>query len=879
VERLRTFRSSMQQQIAYETHNPMRTSPNQLAQISIFCCIILGTLALGGCSRDKYRLQADREAYEVIAERNSDPRWHSEDFRIDVDPRSRFYDPTDPDRSPMPQDDPASHRYMRQVNGIDGWKHWDDNGNRTDLENPAWRNALSEYVKLDAEGKVMLDLDAALRMAYVNSPSHQQQLETLYLSALDVSAERFRLDTQFFGGYDTTYVHNGSLVPAGLTYSSLLKRYVITPPIDGAGIENNRLTVGSPSGSNPTLQAKRQLATAGEIMIGFANSFVFEFTEGDGNLAVSLANFAFIQPLLRGAGKDIALEQLTLEERVLLANLRAYSQYRQGFYTQIAIGELGVAGPQRHSQRTSIQSHGGQGGASGYLGLLQQLQQIRNSRSTLNLQIRTRDRLEALLDKNFIDLVQVDQFRQGVEAERSSLLQLENTFELGLDRYKTSTLGLPPSLPIELDDRLIRQFQLMPSEAVAIQNSLVEMQTSVGALIDLDDVAATGQGLQDAQQLIEPAQRLFIIAQDELARMNVVAPSREADMDEEQRVRFASDRSDLDRMLSELEIEFDAAITHLNDLRENLTEETRYQTSRELVSWVTEFQKTVGRLVLVPARARLESVTVVPLQLDSGNAFDIALANRLDFMNGRAALVDRWRSIQTKADALQAVVNIKASGDVRTASNNPLDFNSSTGNLRLGLEFDAPLTRVLERNAYRESLIDYQRSRREFIQSQDSLELGLRALFRQVEQLRQNLEIQRGAVSIAIRQVDQTQLSLNPPRHAPQPGTRPPISPTTAMNLLNAQNSLRNTQNSFLSAWISYYAARMRLYRELGIMRLDIEGHWTEHPTGESLIMEPDSSNPQIPPSPLEMDEPLPAPPEIPVAWIDLANQLMEQPE
>ena len=31
--------------------------------------------------------------------------------------------------------------------------------------------------------------------------------------------------------------------------------------------------------------------------------------------------------------------------RVLLANLRAYQQYRQGFYTQVAIGELGVSTP------------------------------------------------------------------------------------------------------------------------------------------------------------------------------------------------------------------------------------------------------------------------------------------------------------------------------------------------------------------------------------------------------------------------------------------------------------------------------------------------------------------------------------------------------
>src|SRR5690606_38645992 len=48
-----------------------------------------------------------------------------------------------------------------------------------------------------------------------------------------------------------------------------------------------------------------------------------------------------------GAGRDIALEQLTIVERGLLANLRAYQRYRQGFFTDVAIGESGVTGPQR----------------------------------------------------------------------------------------------------------------------------------------------------------------------------------------------------------------------------------------------------------------------------------------------------------------------------------------------------------------------------------------------------------------------------------------------------------------------------------------------------------------------------------------------------
>jgi hypothetical protein len=819
----------------------------------------LAMIAANGCARAMYRTEADREAYAVISERNFDPRWAS-DYTIEIDPRSRYFDAYDPDHSPMPLDDPVSHHYMYVVDGKEGWKHWLDNGHRVELENPAWREALAEYTETGESGALQLDVDAAIRLAYVHSPSHQSQLETLYLSALDVTAERFRLDTQFFGGYDSIYNHDGSLAPAALVYDAPSGRYLVAPPVDIDGLEINRLTVGRPSAGSPALQARRRFATAGELLAGFANSFVFEFTGGDANLSSSLANFSFIQPLLRGAGKDVALEQLTLVERNLLANLRAYGQFRQGIYTQVTIGELGVSGPRRGGGSTNLTSFSGSATVSGHLGLLRQIQQIRNSEDNLNLQLRTLARLEALLESEQIDLVQVDQFRQSIENERARLLLSRNNFELALDRYKTNTLGLPPDLPIELDDTLIRQFQLIPRGATAIQDSIVELQTRVAELPAGSGVEVIDQALSDASQLIEPVRGQFANVRDDLARMDQRTPARERTMTDEQRRLLQYDREELGRRLPDLELKLEEEVAALQALRSALTEQTTTESLRGVRGWVARFLQIADRLVLVPARARLEAVSVETIQLESNDAFDIALENRLDFMNGRAALVDSWRLIQFNADALQSVLDVTASGDIRTARNDPLSFRAPTGNLRFGLEFDAPFARLLERNAYRESLIDYQRSRRGFIQSRDSLHLGLRALLRQIEQLRENLEIQRRAVTIAIRRVDQTQLSLSPPRPNQAPGVRRPINPTTAINLLSAQSSFLTSQNTFLDAWLNYYAARMRLYRELGIMVIDSDGRWIEYPMPGSVYDESDESDPGVPE--------LPLPPAIPAGWI-----------
>ena len=811
-------------------------------------------LAVGGCSRTKYRLQADRQAYDVIAERNVTEQWCVEDYGIELDRRSRYFDPYDPDCSPMPQDDPTSHQYMHCVAGMKGWKHWHDNGQRTELENPAWVDALPEYVDITEDGAVELTQDSALRLAYMHSPSHQNQLETLYLSALDVTAERFRLDTQFFGGYDARYAHSGALIPPGLR----------SPAIEGA--DSNLLTVGRPFAGNPALQASRRLATAGEILVGFANSFVFEFTGGDANLAASLASFSFVQPLLRGAGRDIALEQLTIVERDLLANLRAYSQYRQGFYTQVAIGELGVTGPQRGGASTSLAVFPGQGGVGGYIDLLEQLQRIRNTEDNLSLQLRILAQLEAYLDVGMIDLVQVAEFRQSVEDERSSLLLSRNGFEFALDRYKTATLGLPPDLPIELDESLIRQFQLVASEATVVQDSIAELQDRVGELPDDAGVEPIGQVLADASKLIGPVERQLDDTQTDVAHMETAAPGREQIMTDDERIEFQGERERLREGLADLRRQFEQAKVTLTALRDELSEETKEATAHQNVIWLGSLLRLVQGSILVQARARLETVSVEAIELGSEEAFSIALDNRMDFMNGRAALVDSWRLIQFNADALQSVVNVTANGDIRTARDNAVSFRAPTANLRLGLEFDAPFTRLLERNDYRRALIDYQRNRRAFIQSRDSLHLGLRELLRQIEEFRVNLEIRRRAVAIAIQRVELTRLSLYAPVRPPQPGQRPAqFGPTAAQDMLRSLSALRSTQNRFMNVWLNYYASRMRLARELGVMQLDQAGQWIERPApGPDQVDQDDGVWGE--PEELEL------PPAVPVTWIDLAE-------
>ena len=175
------------------------------------------------------------------------------------------------------------------------------------------------------------------------------------------------------------------------------------------------------------IRSTKHFSTGADLLVGFANSFVWQFAGPDTNVSSSLLNFSLVQPLLRGGGRVVALEQLTIVERNLLANLRTFQRYRQGFYTTITVGN-GTAGhvqtvtrrggffggtgltgftgqgaggyrrrghrPVRHQRRAvrrrrhgrrpvSASSAAAPARVGGFLGLLQQLQQVRNAEANL----------------------------------------------------------------------------------------------------------------------------------------------------------------------------------------------------------------------------------------------------------------------------------------------------------------------------------------------------------------------------------------------------------------------------------------------------------------------------------------------------------------
>jgi hypothetical protein len=858
------------------------------------------TLAIvAGCNRSFYRQQADREAIQIVREHAVDPRWPLEGYTIGVDPNSRMFDPFSPDHPPMPPDDPASHRLMHCVDGKKGWPGWEDNGLTDAVENPMWRAALP----WEPDGTLRLDADQAVRLALLHSTDFQEEIEELYLSALDVSFERFRFDHQFFGGYSAFFTADGRNRP-------------------GSGGESaSFLDLENSSRSTPNWRLQKLHTTGAEMVVGFANSLVWQFSGDNTYDASTLLDFTIIQPLLRGAGRDRVMERLTISERTLLANVRQMERFRQGFYLEIVTGRNAGDGPSRRGGffgGSGLEGFTGVGGggfgrvgggfggaaggaggigagagapeAGGFFGLLQDQQELRNQESNIAALRNSVTQLEAFFRAGRIDYFQVELARQALLSAQSVWLNSQSSYQANLDDFKRD-LGLPPDIEIHLDDELLQQFDLLDPTIVPTQNQLATLQQLLGEDVLLlaegvlrgpVDAEKTLAALQEMQRDIEEAELLLervrdvnmdramadierlrqsvsrrrqdvegLIERTQNLSTSLILPTRGTTANNANQVADIVDNAiDMEKLealpaqltdsLQRLSQRFDELGNLLAGFRATIEQVSRQNLQADQARWRTllqqeiitavpnrlrEFSADVLELSLIQARARTESIALPPIDLDWVTAYEIASQNRLDWMNNRAGLVDAWRLIQFNADSLESELDIVFSGDVSNRDDNPFSLDSSTGRLRVGLQFDAPITRLAERNTYRQALIEYQQAKRSYYRFRDGVAQGLRATLRTVELNRLNFELLRSATIVAIAQVELAGLRLQEP---PKPNQENIFGATTARDLVSALADLLQAQNNFLSVWVNYEVLRRSLDYDLGTMRLDSQGLWID---------------------------------------------------
>lgn len=422
----------------------------RFSQICLTAIAAGGLIQTSACHRGYYRRQADTEATKLISEKANDPHWALMDRTIDIDPRSRMADPFSADHPPMPPDDPASHEFMQRVDDKPAYPNWGANGQLDQVENPEWMS----FVPINENGQLVLDTSRAVQVAYLHSPTYQSQRETLYQSALDVSLERFAFDAQLFASYNSFLTADGK----------------------NRGGGSSRTTLDASTGSRGV--ALRKLGITGStLVVGLANTMLWQFAGPTTNSTSSLIDFSLIQPLLRGGGRERILESLTFAERTLLANVRQMERFRRGFYLNIVTGRSPGQGPSLGGNFLGSPS-GDSGGVGGLLGLLENRQSIYIQEYNVTQLRNALERFRFLLGAQRINALQVTQIETQLYSAQQNLFRATTNYEAALDRFKIN-LGLPPELNIAVDDPLLSQFQLIDTEAIRLQDRLAKLREQI----------------------------------------------------------------------------------------------------------------------------------------------------------------------------------------------------------------------------------------------------------------------------------------------------------------------------------------------------------------------------------------------------------------
>ena len=337
--------------------------------------------------------------------------------------------------------------------------------------------------------------------------------------------------------------------------------------------------------------------------------------------------------------------------------------------------------------------------------MLQSLQQLRNSQDNLALQQRTLALLQALQEAGQIGVDQVLSFQQSIETGRADMLQSQNGFRGQVENFVMSNFGLPATFEVVLDDSVIQPFQFIDPRVTAVETAVADLVSMFG-----DVETPTDEQLRrtasHSRKLQEDIAGLVSLVEDDLKAMEAKAKRRAQGMPDNQKVRFASDRKALSEDLGRLQAQNENTRKQLGAIIKELGGKLNAQQRTDIVGRMiavnASLASSVGELGLVQAGARLEAVTLDDrVSVNAEDALEIARAFRLDWMNARASLVDGWRLVEFNANALESDLSIVFSGDMKGDQTNPFELSGPKGSLRAGLQFDAPLTRLLERNNFR----------------------------------------------------------------------------------------------------------------------------------------------------------------------------------
>ena len=211
----------------------------------------------------------------------------------------------------------------------------------------------------------------------------------------------------------------------------------------------------------------------------------------------------------------------------------------------------------------------------------------------------------------------------------------------------------------------------------------------------------------------------------------------------------------------------------------------------------------------------VENLSILHPDLDLQGAVLIALASRMDLHTVRDQVMDAARRVQVESNGLLPVLDLALSGHLDSEPNDPLSFGWDRSSWDAVANLDLPLDRRSERNAYRASLIQFDRAVRQAQLREDEIQLGVTEALRNLDQAKRQFEISEIGVKLGRQRVEEENL-------------RSELGLGNARDFVEAQNDFINALNQQSSALVNHTIARLNFWSALGILQIDDAGNWIE---------------------------------------------------
>ncbi len=204
-------------------------------------------------------------------------------------------------------------------------------------------------------------------------------------------------------------------------------------------------------------------------------------------------------------------------------------------------------------------------------------------------------------------------------------------------------------------------------------------------------------------------------------------------------------------------------------------------------------------------------------------AVRIALVTRPEIATVDDQVEDAERRIKVAKNGLLPGVDVGLDyNPVSDPGDNTPNINFDRRRWSTSLDVDLPLDRKSERNNYRVAFINLERAKRNADAQKDQVRLQIYDDWRALDQAQLNFKIAEKGVALAARRLEEQNLLQD-------------LGRGEARDLIDAQNDLLSAQNQRTSTVVDHTLARLRLWRDMGILYIKEDGSWVKKLKNESL--------------------------------------------